>query len=137
MLTGGIQPSFTAQPQDILDGNHRKTRHRALRQPDKGPVHSILAASDQRFHGATLVIARCFPPSQRRVIIMRSRVDHAIGREPVGQINVCARITKSKLKHCHAWYFVVLSQRVHIGRDVAEVFSKERQTTKSLAQLDE
>ena len=133
---GSVEPAFAAQSQHILQRNHRQARHRLLRQTNERPVNPVFARPYISLNRPPLALRNArLPPAQRGVVIVSAGVDDAIGRETMRQINMGAGIGETKLQHRQSGNLVTLPQRMHLGRDVAQVFGEKRQPAQGVTQL--
>src|SRR5437867_4800489 len=77
------------------------------------------------------------PPPQESVVVMGPGIDHLLRRESMWQVSVRAGIAKAELQHRHAGNVEPFAERVYVGRDVAEIFGKKRQSAQSVAEAIE
>src|SRR5258706_9407136 len=130
-----IHAGFAAQAQHILQRDEAKIGHRALRRANEPPMNSILAASKIGFRIAPFVIGSAgAEPAHGSVIVVRSRVDD-LAAGTMRQIHVRTLVAETELQHRHPRNLQALPQRMNLRRNVAEIFCKKRQASKSLAQL--
>src|SRR5882724_10171716 len=85
-----------------------------------------------------LILRRAgLPPPQESVVVMSPGIDHLLRRESMWQVSVRTGIAKAELQHRHAGNVKPFTERVYVGRDVAEIFGKKRQSAKSVAETIE
>ena len=123
------------KPQNILQRDQGKLRHRVLRPADERPLDAIVATAEIGLRITALVLCRArVKPSHGRIIVVGSGVDHFAGRA-MGQMHVRAFVVKPKLQNRHSWHLQPVPQRMNLRGDVAQIFREERQSAQRLAQL--
>ena len=72
-------------------------------------------------------------PAGGSVVVVGAGVDDAVRREVVRQERMRGRAAEGELQHLHAGKAAGLAQRLHVGRDDAEVLGDQRQRAQRIA----
>ncbi|NJR12863.1 hypothetical protein HC776_03160, partial [bacterium] len=100
--------------QDAAAGTHRHA--------NQLPVDLMHLTIQIFLHEAPHALIRLLqPPANRRVVIVRARVDNAVHRMIVRQKAV-GRVAPGELQHLHAGQIEVITQRFHALGDDAQIF---------------